>query len=418
MGAMSGRASQLVYDWNSVDCPPRVGAGLVVFDDETLRDGLQSPSARHPSHEEKLAFLRLAASCGITSADVGLPGAGERAAREVEELCREVVAEGLALAPNCAARTSDDDIKAVLGVIQRLGSSLEVMLFLAFSPLRRGIEGWRLEELLVRVERTVGAAVAGGACVTFVAEDASRTHPDDLRELYLAAVRAGAARVCVADTAGHVTPLGAYQVVAHVRGVLNGHDFATIELDWHGHNDRGLAVANALSAAMAGAQRLHGTALGVGERVGNPPMEQLLVNARLLGWASPQLDRLMAYAECAGAMLGVTVPPWAPVVGRDAFRTTTGVHASALLKAGRKGEDEIVDLVYSAVPAAWLGRRQEIEVGPMSGSSNIRAWLAGHGYDTEAKLVAEILAVAKNSKRTLTDEEIEAIVSKVLRGGA
>ncbi len=402
---------RLVFDWNSVELPATPFPKAITFDDETLRDGLQSPSARHPSVEERVRLLELAAAVGITSADVGLPGAGARAAAEVEAVCREIFAAGLPVTPNCAARAIEEDIRPILEIGQRLGRPLEVALFLASSPIRAHVEGWSLSDLLGRAERHVAFAVRGGAPVTFVAEDGTRSHPDDLRRLYGAAVAAGASRVCIADTSGQATPLGAFRLVAFVKQMLEEIGAPGVGIDWHGHDDRGLAVANALAAAWAGADRLHATALGVGERVGNPPMELLLVNARLLGWAKPDLSHLMEYVEHASRVVGLPIRPGAPIVGRDAFRTSTGVHASALVKAGLLGDEELVDLVYSAVPASWLGRQQEIEVGPMSGASNVRSWLATHGYGDDDTALRRLLSAAKQADRTLTDEELHALMA-------
>ncbi len=408
---MSELPDHLVFDWNSVEVTAPPLPRTVTFDDETLRDGLQSPSTRHPSLDERLRFLELASAVGVSSADVGLPGAGARAAAEAGELCRAVFDAGLPLAPNCAARATEDDIRPILEIAERTGRAIEVALFLASSPLRCHVEGWSLADLLRRTEHSVSFAVRHGAPVTFVAEDATRSRPDDLRRVYGAAVSAGATRICVADTAGHATPVGAFRLVSFLREMLRELGAAAVGLDWHGHDDRGLAVANALAAAWAGADRLHATALGIGERVGNPPMEQLLVNARLLGWALPDLSRLMEYAEHASRMTGVPIASGAPVVGRDAFRTSTGVHASAIVKAARKGDEDLVDLVYSAVPASWLGRQQEIEVGPMSGAANIRSWLLANGYPDEPDALERILAAAKQADRTLTDDELHALVA-------
>ena len=415
MAAMQDPLAQLIFDWNAVEPlafpePARVG-----FDDETLRDGLQSPSASHPALEERVHFLRLATAVGIGAADIGLPGAGARVAAEVEALCRAIFSERLPIAPNCAARTREADIVPVLEIMQRLGQRLEIAMFLAFSPVRREVEGWTLDEVLARTEQSVATAVRGGAAVTFVAEDSSRSRPDDLRRIFGAALRAGATRLCLADTSGHATPLGAFQLVRFARRVAREAGSADVGLDWHGHNDRGLAVANALAAAWAGADRLHATALGVGERVGNPAMEQLLVNVRLLGWGQPDLLRLSEYADHAARMLGVVIAPGTPVVGRDAFRTSTGVHAAAIIKAGRLGDRELADLVYAAIPASWLGREQEIEVGPMSGVSNVRSWLAEHGHGDDEAAAERIFAAAKQADHTLTDAELHALV--VARSG-
>jgi 2-isopropylmalate synthase len=410
MAPMKTLPGELMFDWNAVDLPSLAPPAGLSFDDETLRDGLQSPSARHPTLEEKIRFLHLAAAVGVTSVDVGLPGAGARAAADAEALCWEIVRGNLPVIPNCAARATEADIQPILDMSQRVGRPIEVALFLASSPLRRHVEGWSLDEVLLRAETFVGFAVAHGAPVTFVGEDTSRSHPGELAALFGVAIRAGASRLCLADTAGQATPVGAVELVRYVAKVIRDAGGARLGIDWHGHNDRGLAVANALAAAWAGADRLHATALGVGERVGNPAIEQLLVNARLLGWAQPDLGRLQEYAEHSARMLGVTIPPGTPVVGSDAFRTSTGAHAAAILKAEAKGGRDLVDLVYSAIPAHWLRRNQEIGIGPMSGASNVRSWLAAHGHAASEGAIERIFAAAKQADRTLTDAELHALV--------
>jgi 2-isopropylmalate synthase len=399
----------LIHDWNRAPGFPVVQNVRVAFDDETLRDGLQSPSVSVPSLEEEISFLHHIAELGVRHADVGLPGAGPRAARDALALCREIDAEGLDIEPNCAARTAEEDIVPVLDIAQQAGHPVELMLFLGSSPLRAYVEGWGLDELVRRAEHWVGFAVARGVPVTFVTEDTTRSQPEHLRRMYQAAVRAGAGRVCIADTVGHATPIGTVAIVRFVRAILDEVGGASVGIDWHGHNDRGLAVANALAAAWAGSDRLHATALGVGERVGNPPMEQLVVNARLLGWVTRPIEHVAEYVAEASRMLGVAVPAWAPMVGRDAFRTSTGVHAAAILKAREKGDEDLADLVYSGVPAAWLGRLQEIEVGPMSGVSNVRCWLRAHGYAETPERVERLFVAGKESGRVLSDEELDAL---------
>jgi len=295
--------------------------------------------------------------------------------------------------------------------MQRVGAPLEIMMFVGSSPIRCHVEGWTLEHILRRADACIALAVRAGAAVTFVTEDTTRSQPGDVRRLYQAAVRAGASRVCLADTAGSATPAGAMRLVAFVAAALAEAGGAAVGIDWHGHNDRGLALAVALAAGEAGADRLHATVLGIGERVGNPPMEQLLVNARMLGWAAPNLTRLMDYVAFAIQILGIEVPPGAPMVGRDAFRTSTGVHAAAVVKALARGGAELADLVYSAVPASWLARQQEIDVGPMSGSSNVRHWLLTHGYPASQATVERIFAAAKAADRPLSDGELHALAT-------
>lgn len=402
----------LIFDWN------RSGGGAgrrrvgLSFDDETLRDGLQSPSVRNPSLAEKEALLHLMGEVGITSADVGMPGAGGRAAADCEALCRTIAAAGLPIQPNCAARTVPGDVLPIVEIGQRVGIPIEVALFLGSSPIRCRVEGWRLDDLVARTERCVRLAVDGGAPVCFVTEDTTRSHPETLRRLFVAALDAGARRICLADTAGHATPITVIRVVRFARQVLDKVAGGPYGLDWHGHNDRGLAVASALTAAWAGVDRLHATALGVGERVGNPPMEQLLVNARIEGWTDGDLGRVPDYVAAASRMLGVAIPAGAPMIGRDAFRTSTGVHAAAILKARAEGDEWLVDMVYSAVPASWLRRQQEIEVGPMSGASNVRHWLRLHGYTVGEEVVERLLAAAKAADHTLGDAELHRLAAE------
>lgn len=406
----------LVFDWNRQRSGGAVARRALEFDDETLRDGLQSPSVRVPPVNEQVELVHWMVRAGIGSVDVGMPGSGARAAADAEVLCRAIVAERLPIRPNCAARTAIADIEAVLAVQERVGTPIEIALFLGASPIRCRVEGWTVDELLRRTESSVALAVRNSAPVVFVTEDTTRSHPDTLRRVFAAAVDAGAARVCVADTAGHATPLTVVRVVRFVQRVLGECGRRDVGLDWHGHNDRGLAVANALTAAWAGATRIHATALGVGERVGNPPMEQVIANAALEGWVGRDIRALPAYAECASRILGVPIPAEAPVVGRDAFRTATGVHAAAIAKARAAGDEGLVDLVYSSLPASWLGRAQLVEVGPQSGAANVRLWLADHGFAAAPATVAAILAAAKRSDRPLDDDELTELTLRAEQG--
>lgn len=397
----------LVYDWGAAE--RESGRRTVSFCDETLREGLQSPSSRLPTVEERLEFLHLLGGLGVDAANVGFPGAGSKARSEVASICRGIAAARLLLQAQCAARTRIEDLEVVHAVAESAGLTIEVGLFIGSSPLRRAAEGWRLDDQLRVVARSVAWAVAHGLRVLFVTEDTTRSRPDDVRRLYLEAVRAGATRVCIADTVGFATPLGAQRLTAFLLGALSDTGARDVGIDWHGHNDRGLAVACALAAASAGAGRLHGTALGIGERVGNAPMEQLLVNARMFEWSKANLGRLMDYATLASCMLGVEIPAGQPFVGRDAFSTATGVHAAAMLKALERNDGELLDSVYSAVPAAWLARRQQVEVGPLSGVSNIRFWLRLHGYPASDEAIARILRFAKGADHVLSDEELHRL---------
>ncbi|MEL7060921.1 MAG: 2-isopropylmalate synthase [Acidobacteriota bacterium] len=402
--------NDLIHDWNGTpDIDPRVRR--IELDDETLRDGLQSPSVHTPTIEEKLELLHLMNDLGIDGADIGLPAAGRQVFDDVLRLAREIVDQKLSIVPNAAARTVVSDIEPIVELSQRAGIALEVAAFIGSSPIRQFSQAWHLDRLVELTEEAVGYATRHGLPVMYVTEDTTRARPDDLRRLYTAAVEAGARRVCVADTVGHATPEGAAAVTRFVREVVRatGED---VKVDWHGHRDRDLSVANALAAAAAGADRLHGTGLGVGERVGNTPMDLLLVNLELLGWSDRDLARLSTYCRRVHETTGVPFPDNYPVLGRDAFRTQTGVHASAIIKAREKGADWLADRVYSSVPAALVGCRQIIEIGPMSGVSNVVYWLEQRGVEPRDPLVREIFERAKVADSVLGDDELRAICAR------
>ncbi len=394
----------LIHDWNRTagSKPP-----TVILNDETLRDGLQSPSVRCPTIEQKLEILHLIDRLGIDTADLGLPGAGPHVVRDVERLAREIVTARLSVAANCAARTVVADIEPIAAISQRAGLAIECCTFIGSSPLRQYAEGWTIDQLLRLTEEAIGFAVGEGLTVMYVTEDTTRADPETLRRLYSAAIRAGASRVCVADTVGHATPAGAAAVVRFVAGIVADCG-GGVGIDWHGHRDRDVAIANTLSALEAGATRLHGAAIGIGERVGNTPMDALLVNLVLMGYLDRDLSALVEYCEAVSRATGVPIPPNYPVVGRDAFRTATGVHAAAVIKAYRKQDYALVDAVYSGVPAGMVGRKQEVDVGPMSGRSNVIFWLEKRGLTASEAQIDRIFARAKGSACVLTEQEIRA----------
>ena len=396
----------LIYDWNRTDRPR---PPVVHLDDETLRDGLQSPSVRCPTIDEKLQILHLIDRLGIETADIGLPGAGPHVVRDVERLAQEIATQKLRVTANCAARTVISDIRPIAEVAQRVGIPIEVGAFIGSSPLRQYAEGWDIDQLLKLTEEAISFAVREGLAVMYVTEDTTRADPDTLRRLYATAIRSGARRVCIADTAGHATPDGAAAVVRFVAGVVQECG-GGVGIDWHGHRDRDLAVINSIAALEAGASRLHGAAIGIGERVGNTPMDMLLVNLVLLGYIERDLSALVEYCDLVSRVTGVGVPPNYPVVGKDAFRTATGVHAAAVVKAFRKNDLELVDAVYSGVPASLVGRHQEIDVGPMSGKSNVVFWLERRGLPATDEIVDRIFTKAKASSSVLSEAEILQLI--------
>jgi len=397
----------LIYDWNTIDPGPSLPP--VMLDDETLRDGLQSPSVRTPSIDQKIRILHLIDRLGIETADIGLPGAGPHVVRDVERLAREIVDARLTVRANCAARTVLADIVPIVEIAQRTGLAIEACTFIGSSPIRQYAEDWTLDKLRSLTEEAVTFAVKEGLPVMYVTEDTTRADPDSLRALYSTAIRAGAARVCIADTVGHATPAGAAAVVTFVRGLV-AECGGSVGIDWHGHRDRDLAIENALAAWRAGATRLHGAAIGLGERVGNTPMDSLLVNLVLMGGRTADLTALPEYCREVSDATGVPIPANYPVIGRDAYRTATGVHAAAVIKAYKKKDEVLVDSVYSGVPASMVGREQAIEVGPMSGRSNVVYWLERRGLDATDERVDRIFNAAKAASGVLSESEIRALI--------
>ena len=396
----------LIYDWNHDAAGPRP---VAMLDDETLRDGLQSPSVRTPTIEEKIDILHHMDALGIDTADIGLPGAGPKVARDVERLARAIGDGHLRIRANCAARTVVADIRPIAEIQQRTGVPLEVGAFIGSSPIRQYAEGWTLDFLQKATEDAVAFAVKEGLQVMYVTEDTTRADPDSLRRLFTTAIRAGAKRLCVADTVGHATPNGAKAVVRFVKSVIDELG-AEVGIDWHGHRDRGFGVASSIAALEAGATRLHGAALGIGERCGNTPIDLLMVNLVMMGYRDNDLTALPAYARAVAAACDVRIAPNYPVIGADAFRTATGVHAAAVVKAFRKHDRPLMDAVYAAVPASLVGREQEIEVGPMSGRSNVIFWLESRGLPATDDVVDRVFAAAKASNRTLTHEQVQSLV--------
>jgi 2-isopropylmalate synthase len=409
------KTAELIYDWNQALPAEFLPKSPVLLNDETLRDGLQSPSVRDPSIEQKIEILHLMEALGINSLDLGLPGAGPRAIEHVEALAREIASKRMRIRANCAARTHESDIRPIADIVQRTGLDIEAATFIGSSPIRRFTENWTEDFLLQTTEKAVKFAVSLGLPVMYVTEDTSRCDPQMVKRLYSAAINCGATAIVVCDTAGHATPLGAYALTKFVLEEVVKPSGQKIRLDWHGHCDRGFAVANSIAALAAGADCVHACALGTGERVGNTQMDQMLVNLKLMGippWDQQDLTRLRDYCDAVSRATGVSIPPNYPVVGEDAFRTATGVHAAAVIKAIKKNDVELANAVYSGVPSHLFGLQQIIDIGPMSGKSNVIFWLEQRGLSTSNEVVDRIYKLAKSADHTLSEAEILVCVGR------
>ncbi|WP_437742766.1 2-isopropylmalate synthase [Sorangium sp. So ce1504] len=292
------------------------GARPVEVLDETLRDGIQGVSTVNPPRARKIELLHAMASVGVDVVNLGIPAAGPRQFDDACLLVREIVASRLPLGLTAAARTLAADVEEVARVAERAGAPIMVYAFIGSSPIRHFVEGWGPDFLARSVDEAGRAAAAAGLPFCLVAEDATRSPPDMLRTLFRAAVDAGAARLCLCDTTGHVTPPGVEALVAFARRELGALGATGIELDWHGHNDRGLGLAAALWAVASGVERVHATALGVGERTGNTCLELLVDNLGRLGARPPvPRERLAAYCAAASRALAWPVAPDHPIAG-------------------------------------------------------------------------------------------------------
>ena len=406
----------LIHDWNVQQGGFDWSACSVELNDETLRDGLQCPSVTNPALEDKVRLVHLMVELGIAAADIGLPGAGGRAGDDALALALEIARSQLPLAPNCAARTVLSDVEPIARISQAAGIPIEAATFIGSSPIRRYAEDWTLDRMLKASEEAVTFAVREGLPVMFVTEDTTRADPETLKALYGNAIRWGARRLCLADTVGHATPDGVRALVRFVRAEIVEPSGEDVKVDWHGHRDRGLGLANCLAAIEEGVDRVHGTALGIGERVGNAEMDLLLINLKLLGAHRHDLARLPEYSLLASRACGVPIAPSYPVLGDDAFRTGTGVHAAAIIKARRKGHAWLADRIYSGVPAGDFGLVQRIEISPVSGLSNVRYWLDENGFDSaDHELCQHIFDAAKQLSRVLRDDELRAMVREFQR---
>lgn len=401
----------LIYDWNGHDGGALGAMPKVRVHDETLRDGLQSPSAIDPDNDVKLKIIDLLDRVGVHSACVGLPGASQRSYVSTDVIVGHAVDRGMNMDICAAARTVAADIEPIVELSHKWKRPIEAMMFLGCSPIRMYAEHWTIETLEERTRTAMKVAVQGKIPAAFVTEDTTRTPTSTLERLFAAAIEEGAGRLVLCDTVGQATPDGTVALVKWTKARLKAWGVADkVHLDWHGHNDRGLAVINALYAGASGVDRIHGTVLGIGERVGNAALDQLLINLALIHDPHEGLQSLAELVDLVSEVLGVPTPVGWPVFGKDAFRTATGVHAAAIIKAAATGDHELADRVYSAVPARLFGRDQVIDIGHMSGRSNVRYWLERRGLEATNTRIDAIFAAAKACDSTLSTAQILAIV--------
>lgn len=408
-------STSALYDWNA---PPTRRRPIDVAD-STFCDGLQSPSVIDPPQHEKRRLLSLMSELGLRSAALGHPGSGPRQFADALDLARELMRAQMPIDASCGARASVKDVATVLDVIERSGLDVEVAVSLSVSPIMLGAEGITIDRVQEAADASISFAVRAGARVVAVIEDASRTPPEMLAVVIRHVLSLGATAIRISDTVGQSTPEGTRALLRFTTEQVKVRSGRTVRVDWHGQQDRGLALANALAAVDAGADRVLASALGLGERCGTVPLELLLTNLRLTHRWPHTLNALQEYCESAAEAFGVAIAPAHAVVGADAFRTGTGAHATALVKALRAGDRSLADGVCSAVPASLVGAEHRVDVSPVSGLSNVRWWLTQHGYDpSDLVLMRELLLEVKQTQRVATDDELRDIADDLLAARA
>jgi 2-isopropylmalate synthase len=407
----------MLYDWSRADqhdaAEVRTPAG--VFFDETLRDGVQAPQIGTPTIDERLQLIDHMVRSGIRCADLGFPGSGPAAAHAGLAAARHIAAQGYPLVPGYAGRTHPADVRAICDIAQRAGVAVDAYIFIGVSPIRQYVENWSVSAIAHDIRVAAGQCRREGVDFVLALEDSARCPPAVLGRVYQLAVDLGITRITLCDSVGAAVPAGTQALLGWSTRFF-AHRQHPVAFEWHGHNDRGLGLINALTALEAGCARVHGTVLGIGERAGNTSIDQLIVNSRLEYAADYDLEALRAYCEFASRVLGVAIPPNYPAMGRDVFTTSAGVHASAILKARQKGDVSVMDSVYAGVPASLLGREQEVLIDGSSGASNVRYWLAVNDVNSsfdgrvDSALVEHVLQKARLAGRPLTDEEIRRVI--------
>jgi 2-isopropylmalate synthase len=407
------QTEDIIYDWNVREQAKRPWDAPIKLLDETLRDGLQSPSVREPTLEEKLDLLHCMNALGIDWCMAGMPSAGEERREEIVQMLNEIGWARLRLRPALLCRTLiEPDVRQAAELVQRTGVPSRVYLFIGSSPIRRWAEGWELQTMCRQTAESIAFAVREGLEVGYGTEDTTRTDPPTVSALFRTAVEAGATSIVIGDTVGHATLDGLSNLYTYLRKLLSDIGRSEVGIEWHGHNDRGLSLALALHAIDLGCTTVHGCALGIGERVGNAPIDQIILNCALRGDWPHDVSGLVDYVRATARATEVPIPDNYPLAGRDAFRTATGIHAAAIIKAQRKGNTELADRIYSSVPAGMFGREQEIEIGCMSGLSNVRYWLQRRDIEPEAGLCDALLETAKSSNTLLAEADIWTFVRR------
>lgn len=398
-------ARDWLHSWNpptakSAATGEATGRLAAVRVEDDVREVLQNVRTARPSLQQRRQMLRLSALAGVDVSFLGFPAASTPEQAQCRDLVAYIGEQHLPLTPVLMARAAAADVHAVLSIQQQTGVTVTVDLYLSSSPIRAKVEGWDLDAMLTRLTRVARLATLEGLAFRIAFEDSTRTPPGDLTVCVRAALDAGAGCIVLNDTVGDCLPAGAHAHVRFVRDLIE-RSRAEAVVAWHGHNDKGLALANSLAATEAGAELISGTFTGLGERSGNLALEQFLLIAAAAGNRRVDISHLVAACELTAAATRTQIPHRQPIVGADAFTTATGTHAGALVKARALGSD-FEDLVYSAVSAAAIGRRQNLVISANSGRAGVKAVLDDLGCPSDPATIQAVLSYCRQHNRTLS----------------
>ncbi|MCT2400302.1 homocitrate synthase [Novosphingobium mangrovi (ex Huang et al. 2023)] len=373
----------------------------VLINDSTLRDGEQSPGVAF-TLEEKLAIAAALEAAGIDEIEAGTPAMG---GQEIEAIAAMVAQANKAeIIPWCRMTRADVEAAALTGA-SRVHLSVPVSDRQIHAKFGTG-----RADVLERIADVVGYARELGLRVSVGGEDASRADIDFLKRVVVAIEEAGGHRFRFADTLGVLDPFGTCELFRELARQTD------IELEFHGHDDLGLATANTLAAVRGGATHVSVCVLGLGERAGNAPLEEVVTAlGETLGRATavdlarlPGLAALVAKASCRA------IPENKPIVGSMVFSHESGIHVSGLLRDAA---------TYEALDPARFGRERTIVLGKHSGRAALRSTLRSIGLECDheriERLLAEVRARASLTKRPVELSELALLHSaSVMEGSA
>ena len=389
------KANDFLYSWNALN---RANISNVKIEDD-IRDALQSVRTVQPLLSERKALLDLSAKVGIQYSFLGFPAASQNETNLVTALVKHIADEKIPIEPVLMARALENDVKRIIEIQNETSYAVAADIFINTSALRLKIEGWTLDTIINKIKKSHHLSVNNNLKYRISLEDSARTAPDSIEILIKEIINLGIKTIVLCDTVGDCLPSGASNLTSFVMDIISKEN-VDVEIGWHGHNDKGLSLANALASVEAGATIISGTFTGIGERTGNIPLEQIIYILSQNGNQLYDLKYLKPLCDMLSATTKTKIPYSLPIIGKDAFSTSTGTHVAAIYKAKEFGQS-FEDLMYSGVAASDLERRQTLLIGPNSGRSAIIAALEEIQIVATENTVTSILDYCKKQNHCL-----------------